>query len=495
MWGLIEFRTRHARCDTHRVTDLTQAGSKADETGSNEAQYGSQADRESVGAAFGRSDQEALKRTQSQIMASLQIKKVKQKLDSEAEEIHDLRRTATLLSKHQVPENQVEALQVELDAVEQAARRARIFGEDLIEDMLALDSLSKLLPEDRPVRKAAITGIESLLEDVDTANARLSTLHRDLEQKVADALLAQQEAQWQAEEAEEAAAMEEEAERDKALEAAVAEVRDGAEDERDKAEGQKRRRAAASGAGIEAEDTEDVSMADGGLPPEAPCWSIDVAQDAPQPGKATWQRVRLPLQFHSQEEEDFYMLTATIPGVDASELKVEESNDGKKLYVSGLRLPTAEQAAQMQQKIVERIQGLVRRAPRKYMAIRNQLPMACADAYIELGQGEFGRFSEAFRIPEDVNNEDIKASYLDGMLQIFLPRRVFGPSRAPPGRDRYLGGSRANRAPPVCPPSDAHPGAAHQADGDEPGPTRGPRAKDERGAARLFGGLDDNLWW
>lgn len=45
-----------------------------------------------------------------------------------------------------------------------------------------------------------------------------------------------------------------------------------------------------------------------------------------------------------------------------------------------------------------------------------------ADAYIELGQGDFGRFQETFRLPKDVDREGVEASYTDGQLRVVLPR-------------------------------------------------------------------------
>ncbi|CAJ1413980.1 unnamed protein product, partial [Effrenium voratum] len=96
-----------------------------------------------------------------------------------------------------------------------ARKKARNFGEDLLEaplggagqslapsgakhgyaacssgcelekgDMMALDDLSGLSEEDRSTRKAALAGLEGLLQDVDTAKSRLAMLHRQLEGKL-----------------------------------------------------------------------------------------------------------------------------------------------------------------------------------------------------------------------------------------------------------------------------------------------------------------------
>merc|ERR1711904_476508 len=54
-----------------------------------------------------------------------------------------------------------------------AQKQARNIGEDLMEDMLSLDSLSNLLAEDRAMRKNAICEVESLLTDVDAVKVQL----------------------------------------------------------------------------------------------------------------------------------------------------------------------------------------------------------------------------------------------------------------------------------------------------------------------------------
>jgi len=401
-----------------------------------------------------------LKRTQSQFAATLKINKVKQHLDANADAIHDLRRTASQLVRahKEVPEDEAEALEAELEAVNQACKRARIFGEDLIEDMLELDNLSKVLPEDRKVRKVAITGIESLLEDVDAADARLGSLRKDLETKLAAI-----------HEAEEKAAAERQKRRraDEAPSESAPELAPSDED------------MDASADEEDASADEEMETSQATAPRRK---TMAAGYDAPAPDKTVWQKVRLPLRFHSREEEDHYNIAATVPGLDVEELRLEVAEDGRALFVTGLRLPTPEQAAQMRQRINARLEALARRSPQRFATLGEQLPQACTDAYVELGQGEFGRFAETFRIPKDVLREGIKASYVDGVLRIVLPRMThvaphpmpFGPRGRGGGRF-FGGGSRGGGG---GYPSDTHPGA-----------------RAARPGAPLFGGLDDSFWW
>ncbi|CAJ1456898.1 unnamed protein product, partial [Effrenium voratum] len=118
------------------------------------------------------------------------VQKVKQHQEDMSKEVYDLSRTTSALQKREAcqsqdeKENESDKLRAELTAVEEARKKARNFGEDLLEDMMALDDLSGLSEEDRSTRKAALAGLEGLLQDVDTAKSRLAMLHRQLEGKL-----------------------------------------------------------------------------------------------------------------------------------------------------------------------------------------------------------------------------------------------------------------------------------------------------------------------
>eukprot|EP00434_Breviolum_minutum_P025212 symbB.v1.2.022272.t1/scaffold1968.1/size94324/5 len=73
-----------------------------------------------------------------------------------------------------------------LDRIEQQQKAARNVGEDLMEDMLSLDSLGNLYQEDRQVRKKALAGIESLVEQVDSAKAMLMKRQKEVEKAMAE---------------------------------------------------------------------------------------------------------------------------------------------------------------------------------------------------------------------------------------------------------------------------------------------------------------------
>jgi HSP20 family molecular chaperone IbpA len=347
-------------------------------------------------------DQPPLKRTKSQVAKSLKVQKVKKHHDELCTEIHNLCRTTSALASQaqNSPEEELESLRAELAAVEQARKRALHFGEDLVEDMLMLDNLQGLSPEDRTTRKATIAGIEGLLQDVDVAKVRLANLHSSLETKL------------------------------KHLQTKMeSEAKTQAEANSFSAETSNRTKIAKEERNRRAKEGKDAAR---------------TALEPPPPGKDVWRQVRLPLRFHSKEEQDHYIILATVPGLDTADLKLELGDSGDTLLVEGLRLPSEREALAMRNRIAMKIKHVAQKAPEHFERIAAALPQVAADAYIELGQGEFGRFAETFRIPDDVDIDRIDASYQDGVLRVVLPKKI--PVRRMPmvppeyGSGRFVGG-------------------------------------------------------
>ena len=343
-----------------------------------------------------------LKRTKSQVAAKLKVQKVKEHQENMLQEVYDLSRTTSALSKR--PEvDESEKLRAELVAVEEARKKARNFGEDLLEDMMALDNLSGLSDEDRSTRKATLSGIEGLLQDVDNAKSRLAMLHRQLEGKLhkAEDLAAKQAAEVTA-----------------APQTAAPEV---------------------------------VPEVGGSSPSKSGKAAAASVLEPPAPGKNVWEKVRLPLRFNSREERNAYVISATVPGLELEDLKLE-LGEGSTLLVEGLRMPSKKEAAQMRKRIAHKIRQVAQTSPEKFALLVKAIPQVSEDAYIELGQGEYGRFAETFRLPQDVDVENIEASYKDGVLNIVLPKiekQLHGrwnPS-AQASQPRSFRGSNA-RAPP-----------------------------------------------
>lgn len=309
-------------------------------------------------------------RTKSQVLSSVQVQKVKAHLDEHRDPIRELRQTTSSLEqKLSDSRSETCGLQDTLDAVHNAQKRARNFGEDLVDDMLALDKLSNLTPEDRSQRKAAITGIETLLDDVDSAKNLLASLQRNIESKIAEKATASLQQQEPV------------------------------------SPGVARRR-------------EDLVQD-----------ALRMAAAVPPPNAEDWRQVRLSQRFYTQEEVHQFVIMATAPCLDVGHLKITLGED-KSLRVEGLQLPNGDQLVRMQQRVGERLKVLARTFPERFGEAKD-VKKTAMECYFDVGQGEFGLFTEVFRIPPDVNGEGITASYVDCVLRVILPKHVLDARARP----------------------------------------------------------------
>eukprot|EP00913_Durusdinium_trenchii_P032546 g30468.t1 len=103
-----------------------------------------------------------LERTGSQVLKQMKVQQVQHRLTQ-------LQEQASVESQQRLP-----------SLVEQQ-KIARNLGEDLMEEMLKLDSLGNLCEDDRQVRKKALADLESLVEQVDAAKALLLQQRLQLE--------------------------------------------------------------------------------------------------------------------------------------------------------------------------------------------------------------------------------------------------------------------------------------------------------------------------
>jgi len=350
--------------------DNTSYGSEMSDIEVTSGQNDVQEDWEMADAATSKGEQEEilqddapLEKTKSQVANSLRVQRVTEHIDERREPIHDIGRTVSYLAAQSVPDEQA-PLREALQAVAQANKRARNFGEDLVEDMLVLDKLTGLASDDRAARKAAIAGIESLLEDVDASKSRLSSIQRMLQSK-----------------------LEEQEKKEAAVKLAEEEA------------------SAARAAEARRKMQEDAEAA------------IRSVLEADYPGKGLWNTVRLPLRFHSQEGRNGYAIRATVPGLRTEDIHLKAGDDNTRVTVEGVRIPSMQEYALMRQELARRLQAALKSAPEQLVDGLN-----AHDLYRKLGQDTYGQFSETFRVPEDADLDGMDASYKDGVLSIVLPK-------------------------------------------------------------------------
>merc|ERR1711862_707107 len=100
-------------------------------------------------------------------------------------------------------------------------------------------------------------------------------------------------------------------------------------------------------------------------------------------------------------------------GMNIKDLSLEVSNNGRHLLVKGTRLPTSQEALQLQARVQDAL-GLQHLAYRTNSSSEELI----RHLYVKAGQGSFGAFDETLRIPGDADIRGIEASCHEGMLCI-----------------------------------------------------------------------------
>lgn len=248
--------------------------------------------------------EDVLTRTESQQAKQVKVQKVSQRIQGHRKHVQHLKSVMESLSSV----SSLSTLAGEaLKEVEQHQRQARNIGEDLLEDILALDSLSNLFAEDRLSRKAALREIEDLTDDVDGVKSALLKHRRELS--------ALQDEQQKRAKQREVARMEEQA------------------------------------CPCE-EDGEDEE---------------DTGNEEPRfPSAGAWAKLKVPLGFQYQNLAGGYIGVAKLPGFAAEDIKLELGDDASTLRISGLRLPNSKESEALHQHLLNRL-GRPPAGPEEYL--------------------------------------------------------------------------------------------------------------------------------
>eukprot|EP00928_Gymnodinium_smaydae_P024983 TRINITY_DN20049_c0_g3_i1.p1 TRINITY_DN20049_c0_g3~~TRINITY_DN20049_c0_g3_i1.p1 ORF type:complete len:400 (-),score=54.81 TRINITY_DN20049_c0_g3_i1:250-1449(-) len=343
---------------------------------------------------------EELVRSKSQLEKDALIQGVLDRTEICQDPITDLQRSVSQISAALNEELELErSLSQQWSAatrrsseVDSALKKARNLGEDLLEDMLMLDKLSGLRPENRSKRKQAIGTLETLLDNVDKAKARLARHQKGLRQCLdSTSKQLEERTQRQVEEPKrETVELNENQQR---------QFRDAQKTLR-----KKRMRAAQPQTARAA--SREIPVVETSRP------------GLPMPDPAMWKSVHLPLRFESREDQAAYEVFARIAGGQAENISLELSDDRTTLTVRGTRVPNAEEAQKLQRDLLAELRSLD--ASPGVLSDPRQL----ANAYAEMARGKFGCFEESFRVPRDVITSEIRAALHDDVLCVTLPRHV-----------------------------------------------------------------------
>eukprot|EP00928_Gymnodinium_smaydae_P049225 TRINITY_DN33017_c0_g1_i1.p1 TRINITY_DN33017_c0_g1~~TRINITY_DN33017_c0_g1_i1.p1 ORF type:complete len:603 (-),score=100.87 TRINITY_DN33017_c0_g1_i1:120-1928(-) len=326
-----------------------------------------------------------LKRTKSQCIRRLAVDEVAKSVEERREPVHQLRR---LLSQLEKPKNaddddnaahRYEQAVGDLKQIDKLQQSFRNFGEDLMEGMLSLDRLSGLADQDRQARKETLKEIQALLDEVDNAKSRIAKVKKQLSQEVDRQKAALPEP---------SPATEPSSPQEQAATPFVPPSRQA-------------ERASLPVNSAKQERSRELTMPN-----------------------VEWRQLRLPIKFSSIERPRAYFLSATMPGLDPSSIRISREHDNV-LCIQGSRLPTARDQTALNKMLTNSVSQLPAQQRRQLTQEHVQQMM------VELGHGRYGTFQEKFELPRDVDVENIDPSYEDGVLRLVLPRRPMSARSRP----------------------------------------------------------------
>eukprot|EP00933_Yihiella_yeosuensis_P044584 TRINITY_DN39848_c0_g1_i1.p1 TRINITY_DN39848_c0_g1~~TRINITY_DN39848_c0_g1_i1.p1 ORF type:complete len:394 (+),score=98.43 TRINITY_DN39848_c0_g1_i1:151-1332(+) len=331
----------------------------------------------------------SLSRTMSQQQRQKVVQQIQKRLHERAGPVNELvqgTRQLVTTSADDAEVNSLEQLKKAIADVEALQRNARHLGEDLLEDMLALDNLESLFSEDRLQRKGALGELETLTEKVDHTKSVLAKRKKELEQAVVTAAAAEQEKDEQIRQ------KQQEVSKQKVKK--LRQLKKSREGVHQKQEQQRRERSPVLDQSAEEdEDTEDEV-------------TLKASEDAEMPRAKDWAKLKLPLELSPKKLSDSYIVTARVKGLDLNDLQIELVDDGSTVQISGLCVPDARDVEAL------------RRAAQMSFGSRS-----CTRQHIlQVGLGKFGQINERIPLPEDVDVQGIQASWQGENLLLLLPR-------------------------------------------------------------------------
>lgn len=309
-----------------------------------------------------------LSRTESQALRQRKVQLISEKLSQRRQPVQELMAiTNTCANGYQ---KETRPLGECLEDIERQQRTARNLGEDLMEDMLALDSLANLFAEDRVARKAALADLEELTDAVDGIKSALLKRRRVVEQALASA-----EKQGQT-------------------------VHGHAGDQWGQASRVDK-----------GDETKDCSSTEDDLEEShsAPAPAAHPQSRKPAlPSANEWAKLKLPLKLNSHAMSDGWVVDANLLGLRSDDIELQlDARDKSLLLISGLKVPTHQELAALD------------------VAVRRQLrgrPPSLND-YLQVGKHRFGAIDECIRLPHGIDLSAIQANCQNGKLRLILPRR------------------------------------------------------------------------
>lgn len=140
--------------------------------------------------------------------------------------------------------------------------------------------------------------------------------------------------------------------------------------------------------------------------------------------KQAWSHLRLTPRFEVQEGQKAYVVAAFIPGMSLEDydIKLKQHQGQHIVSIEGVRVPSDKDVQDLES------------------ALQAKGYKPTLELLLKMGSGRYGRFSETYRLPADVDQDNIKAEYKNGAFTLTMPKRV-----AQPRHDRHPFGGIGGR--------------------------------------------------
>lgn len=161
---------------------------------------------------------------------------------------------------------------------------------------------------------------------------------------------------------------------------------------------------------------------------------IDEAKQKEQQRIEKWSKLLLEPRFDVSEKSDGFLITGYIPGMKKENVEVNYDENSRTLTLSGFSYPSASEEILLEQKLH---QTLTQRYGRGYDKLFDKTTIG--EFLLKMGSGDYGKFSEAYRIPNYANVDNISSSFEGGALRVAIPlkERNIMPRRNNQSNSRY----------------------------------------------------------
>jgi HSP20 family molecular chaperone IbpA len=135
------------------------------------------------------------------------------------------------------------------------------------------------------------------------------------------------------------------------------------------------------------------------------------SQGTVMPDQTKWKSMKFHPFFDVQDNPDAILMTSYIPGMKKDDLHLDVGTDNFK--IEGFRCPSPGEEKELQNEAEE-----IRKSKQE------QLPKGnLSDLILMTGAGKFGSFEENYKLPSNVDRNQIKATYENDFLQIQCPKQ------------------------------------------------------------------------